>query len=136
MNASLKKAVKERAKFCCEYCFAQESFSADSFSIEHIQPRSKKGLSTLNNLAFSCQSCNNHKFTAIEAIDPATGERAKLYHPRNDIWAEHFEWHEAFTEILGISPIGRATVHRLVLNRTGLINLRKVLYQANLHPPF
>ena len=46
------------------------------------------------------------------------------------------EWHEESTEILGISPLGRATVLRLHLNRIGLINLRRVLWQAGLHPPF
>ena len=64
MKENLKKAVRERARFCCEYCFAQVSFSADVFSIEHIQPLAKGGLSTFDNLALSCQCCNNHKFTS------------------------------------------------------------------------
>jgi 5-methylcytosine-specific restriction endonuclease McrA len=91
MKESLKKAVKERAKFCCEYCLAQNLFSADVFSIEHILPVSKGGLTTLINLAFSCQCCNNHKFTAIQSIDLLTGAMAQLYNPRTDIWAEHFK---------------------------------------------
>ena len=96
MKESLKKAVRERAKFCCEYCFAQMLFSADVFSIEYILPRIKGGLSVLYNLAFSCQCCNNHKFTATQATDPVTGSVAQLYNPRTDIWTEHFEWHENF----------------------------------------
>ncbi len=43
---------------------------------------------------------------------------------------------EYFTEIIGISPSGRATVNRLQLNREGLVNLRRVLVDAGLHPPF
>jgi hypothetical protein len=59
-----------------------------------------------------------------------------LYHPRIDIWEQHFQWSDAFTELLGISPIGRATVQRLQLNRQGLINLRQVFIQVGLHPPY
>jgi hypothetical protein len=36
MKINLKNFVKQRAQYCCEYCFAQERFSADVFSIEHI----------------------------------------------------------------------------------------------------
>lgn len=136
MRESLKKQVRERAKNCCEYCFVQAQYSGESFSIEHILPLIKGGLSVLFNLAFSCQRCNNHKYTATTAVDPASGSVVALYHPRTDIWAEHFEWREYFTEIIGISPTGRATVHRLQLNREGLVNLRRVLVDAGLHPPY
>lgn len=135
MRESLKKAVRQRAKFCCEYCLAQILFSADVFSIEHILPLSKGGLTVLINLAFSCQCCNNHKYTASQAFDPLSGAMAQLYNPRTDVWAEHFKWDDDFIEILGISPIGRATVTRLHLNREGLLNLRRVLVQAGFHPP-
>jgi hypothetical protein len=136
MKESLKETVKERAKFCCEYCLAQVLFSADVFSIEHILPVAKGGLTILINLAFSCQCCNNHKFTATHAVDLLTGAMAQLYNPRTDIWAEHFKWDDDFIEILGTSPTGRATVSRLDLNRVGLLNLRRVLVQAGFHPPY
>lgn len=48
--------------------------------------------------------------------------------------ADHFCWDENFTLILGTSPIGRATVDRLKLNRTGVVNLRKVLVERGEHP--
>jgi HNH endonuclease len=136
MRESLKKEVRERAKYCCEYCLTQAQYSGESFSIEHIIPIIKGGLSLLFNLAFSCQRCNNHKYIATTAVDPASGSLVALYNPRIDIWADHFEWREYFTEIIGISPSGRATVHRLQLNREGLVNLRRVLFDAGLHPPF
>ncbi len=136
MRESLKKEVRERAKNCCEYCFAQAKYSADIFSIEHIIPISMGGLSELYNLALSCQRCNNHKYIATSAVDPATGSFALLYNPRVDIWVEHFLWSNYYTEIVGISPTGRATVNRLQLNREGLINLRQLLFAVDLHPPF
>ena len=136
MTKETKKTVYERAQYCCEYCFSQSKFSSDNYSIEHIIPLVKGGTSTLENLALSCQRCNNHKFTATHALDMATGTITPLYHPRNDIWSEHFQWSVDATEILGISPIGRATVQRLQLNREGLINLRNVFVAVGLHPPY
>jgi hypothetical protein len=136
MKTSIKKVVQERAKFCCEYCLASLLFSTDFFSIEHTLPLSKGGLTELYNLAFSCQRCNIHKFTATHAIDPATGFMVALYNPRTDIWAEHFEWYENYTIIRGISPTGRATEKRLVLNRVGVVNLRSVLVEKGFHPPY
>ena len=136
MKESIKTAVRERAKHCCEYCLASILFSTDFFSIEHILPVSKGGSSELANLAFSCQRCNIHKFTATHAIDPATGLMASLYNPRKDIWNEHFEWYENYTIIRGISPTGRATEKRLVLNRIGIVNLRQLLVEKGYHPPY
>jgi hypothetical protein len=136
MTKATKKAVQERAKHCCEYCLSQSNFSADTFVIEHLIPLVKGGTNDLKNLALSCQRCNNHKFTATRAIDTVTGLIIPLYHPRIDVWEQHFQWSDDFTELLGISPIGRATVERLQLNRQGLINLRQVFVQVGLHPPY
>ena len=60
---------------------------------------------------------------------------APLYNPRVHTWNEHFRWNRDFSEIIGISPIGRATVAKLQLNRVGLKNLRIVLRFADKHPP-
>ncbi len=136
MTKSAKKAVQERAKHCCEYCLSQSKISADSFVIEHIIPLAKGGTDDLENLALSCQRCNNHKFTATHALDTATGIVVPLYNPRIDIWEQHFQWSENFTEIIGISPTGRSTSQRLQLNREGLINLRRVFVAVGLHPPY
>lgn len=86
-------------------------------------------------MALACQGCNNHKYNKTEAIDPITGEIAPLYHPRQQKWSDHFSWNEDFSLIIGITTIGRVTVETLQLNREGLVNLRRVLYMANEHPP-
>lgn len=130
-----KLLVKERANFCCEYCLSQEDFSPDTFSIEHITPRSKGGTNDLENLANSCQQCNSHKFTSTEVIDPLTGELVPLYNPRQNKWHHHFAWAEETTHVVGLTPIGRATVAKLRLNRTGVVNLRRVLSLTGFHPP-
>jgi len=58
-----------------------------------------------------------------------------LFHPREQSWDEHFAWNEDFTLILGLTPTGRATIEALHLNRSGLVNLRRVLYAIGEHPP-
>jgi hypothetical protein len=135
LTAEQRTLVVERACRCCEYCWAQERFAPDPFSIEHIIPRAKRGTDALDNLAYACQGCNGRKYTSIEALDPATGSNALLYHPRQHRWADHFVWNEDYTLIIGLTPTGRATVEKLYLNRSGLVNLRRVLVMADAHPP-
>lgn len=88
-----------------------------------------------DNLALACQGCNNHKYTKSQGLDPATGSVVPLFHPRRQRWRDHFIWSADFTEALGITPTGRATVDALRLNREGLVNLRRLLYAAGEHPP-
>lgn len=130
-----KQAVIERAFGCCEYCRSQMRYSPDPFSIEHILPRSRGGRNAATNLALSCQGCNNLKYACTEAADPPTGILYPLFHPRQHIWNDHFTWSEDFTLIVGRTPIGRATIARLQLNREGVVNLRTVLVNIGRHPP-
>ena len=127
--------VAQRANFCCEYCMSQQELSHDDFSIEHIIPKKENGSDERENLAFSCQGCNNRKYIATEAIDPVTGYSVSLYNPRQSRWEEHFCWDAEFANVLGLTPSGRATIARLDLNRPRLFNLRRALVIAGKHPP-
>ncbi len=89
----------------------------------------------MENLALACQGCNNHKYNRTEGVDPVSRKNVPLYHPRKQRWSEHFVWNRDFTQILGITPTGRATVILLNLNRDGLVNLRGILHKAGKHPP-
>lgn len=124
-----------RAAGCCEYCRSQSQFATQAFSVEHIVPRSRGGQTAPENLALACQGCNAHKHAKTSALDPVTREAAPLYHPREQLWHQHFRWSSDFTLLLGITPTGRATVEALKLNREGLIAMRQVLYARGLHPP-
>ncbi|MDQ2730542.1 MAG: HNH endonuclease [Armatimonadota bacterium] len=109
--------------------------SHDDFAVEHIQPQVAGGGDTLNNLAFCCQGCNNRKFTAMTALDPATGDDVRLFHPRRQTWTEHFAWTGDFAQVSGLTAVGRATIEKLQLNRPHLVNLRRALRQVGAHPP-
>lgn len=130
-----RQEVVQRAAECCEYCWSQAQYSPDPFSVEHIVPRSKGGTNDLDNLAYACQGCNNRKYTATNALDLVTGTFIGLYHPRRDSWHEHFAWNDDYTLIVGITPAGRASIEKLQLNRSGVVNLRRILAAAGVHPP-
>lgn len=130
-----KRTVARRAKDCCEYCQSQARFSPAPLSVEHIVPRTRGGTVESSNLALSCQGCNNRKYTSTQAIDPVTGKTVPLYHPRQHRWNDHFVWSSDSTLMVGLTPIGRATIEKLQLNRDGVVNLRRVLRAVKEHPP-
>jgi hypothetical protein len=135
VTAEQRRRVIARANSCCEYYFSQMQFATQSFSIEHIIPRYKGGETTLENLALSCQGCNGHKHIKTEGVDPVTGQKVALFHPRQQQWQQHFTWNADFTIVVGLTPTGRATVEELQINRMGLVNLRRALFAFGQHPP-
>jgi hypothetical protein len=135
VNETERQRVLERAQGCCEYCQSQMRYATQRFSIEHIMPKAKGGSDDLENLALSCQGCNNHKFTRTEATDTLSGLIVPLFDPRKHVWLEHFAWSEDFTRVIGLTQIGRASVEALQLNRDGVVNLRRALHTLGEHPP-
>ena len=103
--------------------------------MEHIIPTVRGGSTTADNLALSCSGCNGHKYDKIEGQDPISQSMAPLFHPRHHTWSEHFAWTADYSRVIGLTPTGRATVETLHLNREGVVNLRRVLFLAVLHPP-
>ena len=134
MNKLLKNRLRERANGLCEYCLSPESYSSSPFVGEHIIPIAKDGDDQLENLAFACAGCNNFKYDCVEAYDSVSGTWVPLFHPRQDVWSEHFRWNTNCTQMIGISPTGRATIQRLKLNRPQVTNLRKILFERGEHP--
>jgi len=133
--AKLRDLVAKRANFVCEYCRSRENFSAESFAVEHIRPRILGGKTVAENLAYSCLGCNSHKAVKTNAIDPISETSAALFNPRTNNWNEHFAWNADFTEIVGLTAVGRATIKTLKLNRKGVKNLRWALFIVGKHPP-
>ena len=127
--------IIDRANRRCEYCKCTMDHTAQSFVMEHIVPISEGGETSLNNLALACGGCNGHKYNKIEAIDPESQDLVLLYHPRQQIWQEHFAWSEDFLQIIGLSATGRTTIAALKMNRAGVVNMRRLLLLAGLHPP-
>ncbi|MBI2928279.1 MAG: HNH endonuclease [Verrucomicrobia bacterium] len=134
-SPALRQAVSERAHRLCEYCQSPEDYCPDPFCLDHVQPESRGGTTTLANLALACSGCNGRKRDRTSAVDPVTRLAVPLYNPRTDVWREHFRRDDDSLRIIGLTAMGRATVEALELNRPSLLNLRRVLKRAQKHPP-
>jgi len=135
LSAADKQRLVERTGGYCEYCRSRLDHTPSPSSVEHIVPLSKGGDNAEDNLALSCQGCNNKKYTKTTAVDPESGKRVTLFHPRRQMWSEHFGWSNDFLLIVGITPTGRATIECLDLNREGVINFRRALLALGVTPP-
>jgi hypothetical protein len=120
--ATIKRLVHERAEGICEYCLTSEENSGQTMQVDHIEP---DGGDVLENLCLSCWNCNNHKRKATAITDPVTQVNAALYNPRTQRWNDHFAWIDGASRILGLTPIGRATVIRLKMNRSAIVIARQ-----------
>jgi hypothetical protein len=132
MDAGLRRLVWQRANGRCEYCRMRQEFDELTFQIEHVVPRKHHGSDQAENLALACFACNNHKGTNLSGIDPQTGELTRLFHPRQDDWAEHFEWDGATQT--GRTAIGRVTVDVLAINLAHRWELRMALMEEKVFP--
>ena len=127
MNQLLVQQIWQRAGYRCEYCRIPHPHYRLPFQIDHIIARQHGGASTLDNLAMACFHCNRFKGPNIAGIDPASGELVRLFHPRTDLWTEHFRFDDA--RLLGLTPIGRATINVLAMNAEDLLLLRVEILQ-------
>jgi hypothetical protein len=130
MDAATSQLVRERAGNRCEYCQLPQAFSALWFHIEHIIARQHGGTDDQENLALACPECNFHKGTNLSSIDPDTGKTTPLFHPRQDLWNDHFSRDEAI--LIGKTPVGRTTAWLLEMNSGDRLRLRRMLFQSGL----
>lgn len=122
MTGALRKLAKERADDRCEYCGLSQQHSVMSFHVEHIIPRQHGGATVAGNLALACPNCNLHKGPNLTGIDPDTSEVCRLFHPRKDVWREHFQSNGV--RLIGVTAVGRTTVWLLVMNAEDQLQLR------------
>lgn len=133
MDESLAEAVRQRARFCCEYCqFPSRVYPTVPFPIDHIIAQQHGGPTTFNNLALACLHCNGHKGPNIAGIDPKTRKLTKLFNPRRHKWHRHFRWLGPI--LVGRTAIGRTTVVVLALNHPDVIEVRTALIEEGVFP--
>ncbi len=131
----LRELVARQARYRCGYCQTQQAVIGTPMEVEHIFPSSLGGPTVEDNLWLACSYCNLHKGTRIFAEDPESGQISLLFNPRFQVWVDHFVWEDRSTRIVGKTPVGRASVHALKLNRPILVEARKLWVSAGWHPP-
>lgn len=82
----------------------------------------------------ACLPCNRYKSSDLTSIDPLTGVITPLFHPRNQIWLEHFQLEEG--SILGLTAVGRTTIFLLRMNEINRVQFRQALAAQGLYPEF
>lgn len=117
--------MRQRAGNRCEYCRIHQRFYRTTFHVEHVVAKQHGGADDLSNLALSCHFCNWQKGPNLSGIDPQTQSLTRLFHPRNDLWEDHFGQREAV--IRAKTTIGRTTVAVLAMNAPERVQLRTLL---------
>jgi hypothetical protein len=129
ISQEVEKRVREAARNRCGYCLTSQENVPVPIEIEHIIPKAKGGTDDEENL------CNSHKGAQTHGYDSITENKVTLFNPRNQKWAEHFQWSEDGTLIIGQTPTGRATVIALKLNDPIAVTVRRRWVSVGWHPP-
>ena len=130
--SAFRREVRRRALERCEYCLISEHVTIKRHHVDHIIAEKHFGETLIDNLSLACVDCNLYKGTDIASIDPLTGERTFLFHPRIDTWEDHFRLRGAFIE--GTTAVGRATARLLRFNSPEQIRSRERLMRIGLYP--
>jgi hypothetical protein len=135
MNAFTRELVRNRAGHRCEYCrLPQDAIPFATFHVEHVIASQHGGSDDPHNLALACDRCNAFKGPNLTAIDPDSHAVVRLFNPRTDSWPDHFRQSQLGFQIIGQTPIGRATVRLLNMNAPRRVQLRESL-NLQLDPP-
>jgi hypothetical protein len=125
VSRAVRRAVLERARNRCEYC----QIDGWPLTVDHIIPVAawtstvfgatipETNPDDITNLAAACGLCNRAKSRATTAYDPVSDADAPLFNPRRDHWDDHFAWRQEYRQVAGLTPVGRATVAQLQMNR-------------------
>lgn len=134
ISYEMRQEVTKRARGLCEYCQTAQIIVV-TMEVDHIIPQAASGETELDNLCLVCRTCNGFKLDFQTGTDPETNQETKLYNPRAQEWSQHFRWSDDGVTLIGLTAIGRATIHRLRMNREGILVSRKLWVEAGWHPP-
>jgi hypothetical protein len=95
------------------------------FHLDHIIASQHVNADDAENRALSCPRCNRKKGPNLAGVDPQTGDVTILFHPRRDVWHDHFQW--AGPVLVARTATARATIAALDLNGDDRVRLRLAL---------
>jgi hypothetical protein len=100
------------------------------FEVEHVIPVKHGGETEAANLALACFYCNRYKGPNVAGVVEPGGIVTRLFHPRADMWDDHFAWEGAV--IVPRTDVGRATIAVLRMNQPNAVAIRQVLMEEGL----
>jgi hypothetical protein len=134
ISEQLREEVARRAGWRCEYCLIHEDDVGFPHQVDHIVSRKHGGASTADNLALACVVCNRHKGSDVASVHPETGMVVRLFHPRRDRWADHFQINGESIEAL--TEVGTVTIQVLRLNAAERSAERRLLQAIGAYPRY
>ncbi len=133
MDRALRSSVRSRSGCRCEYCQVPEQYDRLPFQPDHVIAEKHDGGTVAENLAWSCYDCNIFKGPNIGGIGSEPNTVVRLFHPRIDVWDEHFLWKGG--ELEAKTEIGIATIHVLRINLMRRVDFRNELIAEGVFPP-
>lgn len=134
VGAALRRLVEVRAEWLCEYCLVHEEDTYFGCEVDHIISEKHDGPTREDNLAYSCLLCNRNKGSDIASLEPGTGQLVRLFNPRLDHWAAHFELAEDGITIVPRTAIGEVTMRLLGFNDMDRLLERETLRESGRYP--
>ncbi len=132
-SADLRRQVVIRSSNRCEYCLIHQEDAIAAHQIDHVIAEKHGGATSLENLALSCVLCNRRKASDLSSLDSENDRVTPLFNPRTQLWPEHFLIDDDC--IVGLTPVGRTTVHFLQLNSDQRVAERRDLINCDRFPP-
>jgi 5-methylcytosine-specific restriction endonuclease McrA len=128
VDARTRQTVRERAGERCEYCHLPQALTPFiTFHIEHIEATQHVRDDSIGNLALACPDCNRYKGPNLTTLDLRTRKIVPLFHPRRDVWTEHFEY--SGPRLISKTEVGEATIHLLQINAAERLEYRSKLVE-------
>ena len=81
-----------------------------------------------------CNACNLRKGTCISAINSDSNDEVQFFHPRQNLWSEHFQIDMKVGMVMGITAVGKVTVENLKMNSVAQVAARKLWVRLGLFP--
>jgi hypothetical protein len=107
--ADIRRQVRERASFACEYWGVTEIDAGGELTVDHIQPQVRGGTDDLDNLLYSCFRCNQFKADYWPDTPDARNPRLEALEAHLLLLADG--------TLYPITRVGEFTLRRLRLNR-------------------
>jgi hypothetical protein len=130
--AEMRRLVIRRAGRRCEYCLIHDDDTYLGCEVDHVVSEKHGGLTITDNLAYACLACNRYKGSDLGSILISSGELIRFFHPRTDVWSDHFLLDGVI--IKPLTAVGQVTERILRFNAIERLMEREVLLATGRYP--